>query len=116
MHFALLFLEQPLEFRRQVVETSLPVIVGLLQSSDMVAPLSKGVVAPDCAAARITLLPVRLDLPHGPAGIVRRRGVALSPGAHAMLRALREAVEGWGQASGSATPTERCADRTTCLS
>ena len=88
------FLEQQLEFPRHVVETaSLPVIVSLLQASDMVAPLPEEVLAPERAAGRLAALPVRLDIQLGPAGIVTPRNMALSPAAQAMLRALREVVE-----------------------
>jgi len=104
----LLFLEQHLDFPRQVVETAaLPVIMGLLRASDMVAPLPEQIVTPECDAGRIALLPIRLDLRLGPAGIVTRRGVALSPAAQAMLRALREAAGGTATGLSAASVGER---------
>ncbi len=69
---------------------ALPVIVSLLQMGDMVAPLPTEVVRPYCSSGLLTLLPIRLDLRLGPAGIITRRDQALSPGAQAMLSALRE--------------------------
>jgi DNA-binding transcriptional LysR family regulator len=87
----LLFHEQHLPFPKQVVETSaLPVIIRLLQLSDMVAPLPVQVVRPYCGAGGLKLLPIGLDLQLGPAGVVTRRDRTLSPGALAMLGALRD--------------------------
>jgi DNA-binding transcriptional LysR family regulator len=97
----LLFLEQDLAFPKQVVETAaLPVIISLLEISDMVAPLPTEVARPHCGGSGpLALLPIRLDLRLGPAGIVTRRDQSLSPGAQAMLRTLREVAEqvqhGW---------------------
>lgn len=99
----LLFRDQQLEFPRQVVETaSLPVIMSLLQMSDMVAPLPEAVVAPDHAAGRLAILPIRLDVKLGPAGIATRRNAVLAPAAQAMLRALRDAANGYDK-----TPSTR---------
>jgi len=90
----LLSLELHLAFPKQVVETaSLPVITSLLQMSDMVAPLPKEVVRPYCDSGVLKLLPIRLDLRLGPAGIVTRRDHKLPPGAHAMLTSLREVAK-----------------------
>jgi len=91
---ALLFLERHLPFPKQVVETAaLPVIMALLQMSDMVAPLPSEVVRPYCGSGPLRMLSLRLDLRLGPAGIVTRRDQNLSPGAQAMLAALREEAE-----------------------
>ncbi len=85
-----LFLEQRLELPKQVVETaSLPVIISLLQMSEMVSALPSEVVRPYCESGVLKQLPIKLDLRLGEAGIITRRDQALSPGAQAMLTALR---------------------------
>jgi DNA-binding transcriptional LysR family regulator len=58
----------------------------------MVAPLAIEVVRPYCETGVLRLLPIRLDLRLGAAGIITRRGRDLSPGAAAMLKELREAA------------------------
>ena len=91
--FTQLFLERQLALPTDVVESSsLPVITSLLQMSDMIAPLAREPVRPYCIAGALEPLPFELDLKLGPAGIVTRRGDRLSPGARAMLQALREAA------------------------
>lgn len=86
-------LERGLASPRQVVETaSLPVITRLLQLSDMIAPLPEEVVRPYCDSDLLTLLPIKLDVLLGAAGIITRSDHELSPGARAMLHALREAA------------------------
>jgi DNA-binding transcriptional LysR family regulator len=89
--FTQLFLERKLALPTDVVESSsLPVITSLLQISDMIAPLAREPVRPYCIAGALEPLPFELDLKLGPAAIVTRRGERLSPGARAMLQALRE--------------------------
>jgi DNA-binding transcriptional LysR family regulator len=88
-----LFLQQHVEQPPPVVETSaLPVITSLLRASDMIAPLPSEVVRAYVETSMLTQLPVRLDLRLGAAGIVTRRGVELSPAAHALLDELRAAA------------------------
>ena len=88
---SLLLLERGLEMPKQLVETSsLPVITSLLEISDMVAPLPTDVVRRYCDSGALVILPIRLDLQLGPAGIVTRRNQKLSPGALTMLNVLRE--------------------------
>lgn len=85
-----LFLQQRLELPTQVVETSsLPVIVSLLQRSDMVSALPSEVVRPNCEWGELKQLPIKLDLRLGEAGIITRRDQQLSPGARQMLKSLR---------------------------
>ena len=85
-----LFLEQRLELPKQVVETaSLPIIISLLQMSEMVSALPSEVVRPYCESGVLKKMPIKLDLRLGEAGIVTRRDKELSPGARAMLAALR---------------------------
>jgi len=87
----LLLLERGLEMPKQLVETSsLPVITSLLEISDMVAPLPTDVVRRYCDSGALVILPIRLDVQLGPAGIVTRRDQKLSPGALTMLNVLRE--------------------------
>ena len=85
-----LFLEQRLELPKQVVETaSLPIIISLLQMSEMVSALPSEVVRPYCESGILKKMPIKLDLRLGEAGIVTRRDKEMSPGARAMLAALR---------------------------
>lgn len=85
-----LFLEQRLDLPMQVVETaSLPVIISLLQMSEMVSVLPSEVVRPYCESGVLKKLPIKLDLRLGEAGIITRRDQELSPGARAMLATLR---------------------------
>ena len=88
-----LFLGERLELPKKVVETaSLPVIISLLQMSEMVSALPSEVVRPYCEAGVLKRLPISLDLRLGEAGIITRRDRPLSPGALAMLAALRAAA------------------------
>lgn len=93
-YLTLLFLEQHLPFPNQVIETaSLRVIVSLLRMSDMVTPMPQAVARAYCDWGLLEVLPIRLDLRPGPAGIVTQRDQSLSPAAQAMLTALREVAE-----------------------
>jgi DNA-binding transcriptional LysR family regulator len=90
-HLTRFFLEEGVDLPHEVVETaSLPIITSLLRLSDMVAPLALEVVRPYCETGLLTILPIRLDVRLGAAGIVTRHERDLSPGAIAMLNALRE--------------------------
>lgn len=85
-----LFFADRLELPKQVVETaSLPIIISLLQLSEMVSALPSDVVRPYCESGVLKQLPIKLDLRLGEAGIITRRDRDLSPGAGAMLNALR---------------------------
>ena len=88
---SVLFFEQRLELPKQVVETaSLPIIISLLQLSEMVSALPSEIVRPYCESGILKKLPIKLDLRLGEAGIVTRSDAELSPGARAMLDSLRE--------------------------
>lgn len=87
------FIRTGLDLPAQVVETpSLPVIVSLLQGSDMIAPLATEVIRPYCEAGTLAVLQVPIDLRLGVGGIITRRGQLLLPAAQAMLEALRSAA------------------------
>ena len=87
---ALLFRRHRLGLPSQVVETAaLPVIIALLQASDMVAPLPTEAVQPYCDRGQLAVLPLVLDLRLGNANILTRRE-PLMAAASAMLEALRE--------------------------
>ncbi|HVX99511.1 MAG TPA: LysR family transcriptional regulator [Pseudorhodoplanes sp.] len=87
------FLKAGLDLPGHVVETpSLPVIVSLLQSSDMIAPLATEVIRPYCESGALTTLPIPIDLRLGVSGIITLRGQRLAPAAQAMLEALRAAA------------------------
>jgi DNA-binding transcriptional LysR family regulator len=73
-----------------VVETaSLPVIISLLQMSEMVSALPSEIVRPYCRSGVLKQLPIKLDLRLGEAGIITRVDQELSPGDREMLAALR---------------------------
>jgi len=82
-------LEQPLE---TVTASALPVITSLLNSSDMVAPMSVELVQPWIDSGLLTALPFDLQLRMDIYGIITRRQHQLTPAAQAMLAALREVV------------------------
>lgn len=87
------FLKSGLSLPEHVVETpSLPVIVSLLQNSDMIAPLATEVIRPYCDAGTLATLPLPIDLRLGVGGIITLRGHRLLPAAQAMLEALRIAA------------------------
>jgi DNA-binding transcriptional LysR family regulator len=86
-----MFVQNSLPPPANIVETaSVPVIVSLLQQSDMVAALPEGAVQSACNAGDLTVLISNLPLRVGAFGIITRRGQQLSPGAHLMLKTLRE--------------------------
>lgn len=87
---SVLFTQHGLELPQQGIETAaLPVITSLLRMSDMVSVLADKVVAAECAAGTLARLPIELDMPLGAAGIVTRRGHALSRTAQTLLETLR---------------------------
>lgn len=97
-----LFLAERLELPKSVVETaSLPIIISLLQMTQMVSALPSEVLRPYCESGVLAKLPIKLDLRLGEAGIITRRNLELSPGAQAMLTALR-AVAARPRSRGSA--------------
>src|SRR5262245_38447230 len=88
-----MFLERGLERPSNVVEpSSLPVVISLLSTTDMVVSLPKEAVRQYCEAGVLAVLPIRLDIRMGAFGLVTRREHRLSPGAEAMLAMLRAAA------------------------
>lgn len=88
---AALFLSQGLEQPAETVSTlALPTIANLLTGSDMVAPLPIELVQPYLDAGLLAVLPFELSLRMDMYGIITRKHHQLSPGADAMLVALRE--------------------------
>lgn len=88
-----LFLSQGLEPPGETVETlALPVATNLLIGSQMVAALPEELVRPYLDAGLLVVLPFAPGLRMDMYGIVTRRRHRLSPGAQAMLDALREAA------------------------
>ena len=86
-----MFLAQGLEPPSETVETlALPVIANLLIGSDMVSALPEELVAPYLQTGLLAVLPIELGLRMDIYGIITRRQHQLSPGAEAMLAALRE--------------------------
>jgi DNA-binding transcriptional LysR family regulator len=83
--------EKGLKYPKNVVETSsLPVILAVLQITNMIAVLPHQAVLPYCTAGMVTILPVELGVKMDAFGIITRRDHLLSPGAEVVLEALRE--------------------------
>jgi DNA-binding transcriptional LysR family regulator len=88
-----LFISAGLRLPTETIETtSLPMITQLLVQSDMVVALPREVVRTHVELRQLVALPVELELRLSPYGIVTRPHHALSPGAAALLRVLREAA------------------------
>jgi DNA-binding transcriptional LysR family regulator len=88
-----LFLSQGQEQPGETVSTmALPTIASLLRASDMVAPLPVELVQPYLDSGLLTILPFEMGLRMDMYGIITRKHHQLSPGAEAMLVALREIV------------------------
>ncbi len=100
-----LFVSAGLRLPAQTIETtSLPMITQLLVRSDMVVALPREVVRTQVELGQLVALPIGLELRLSPYGIVTRRHHALSPGAVAMLRVLRQAASADAAASEDAAP------------
>jgi DNA-binding transcriptional LysR family regulator len=100
-----LFLSQGLEQPAETVSTmALPTIAALLTGSDMVAPLPAELVQPYLDSGLLTVLPYDLALRMDMYGIITRKHHQLSPGAEAMLAALREVVAARHPSPSAATP------------
>ena len=88
-----LFLSHGLEQPAETIETlDMPVIASLLLNTDMVVPLPAEAVQPYLDAGLLTALPFDLGVSMDSFGIVTRKRHQLSPGADAMLAALRDAA------------------------
>jgi DNA-binding transcriptional LysR family regulator len=86
-----LFLSQGQAQPGETVSTmALPTIASLLRASDMVAPLPVELVQPYLDSGLLTVLPFEMGLRMDMYGIITRKRHQLSPGAEAMLAALRE--------------------------
>ncbi len=88
-----LFLSHGLEQPAETVETAdLPVVTSLLLGSDMIVALPVEVVQPYIEAGLLAILPFDLGVSMDSYGIVTRKRHQLSPGAEAMLLALRDSA------------------------
>ncbi len=84
------FLQRGLSAPGNLVESfSLPVIISLLRTTDMVVALPKETVQSDCDSGVLTVLIEDVGIEIGTFGIVTRREQPLSPGAQLMLAELR---------------------------
>jgi DNA-binding transcriptional LysR family regulator len=89
-----MFVHRGLGPPRNLVETtSIPVIISLLQKTDMVAALQEVNVQPYCKAGLLAVLPLNLGVQMEPFGIITRRNHQMSPSSEAMLESLREAAD-----------------------
>jgi DNA-binding transcriptional LysR family regulator len=84
------FLQQGLPMPSNVVQTqSLPAVLGLLRTSDAVVPLPRETVQPLCDSGVLSVLIEDIGVSMSPFGIVTRSKHKLSPGAQALLDAIR---------------------------
>lgn len=91
---AALFVSHGLESPAETVSTlALPTIASLIEQSDMIAPLPAELVQPYLDSGRMVVLPFDLGLRMDSYGIITRRQHQLSPGAEAMLAAVRAVVQ-----------------------
>ena len=87
---ATVFLQRGLPVPANVVQTqSLPAILGLLRATDAVVPLPRAAVQPLCDSGLLSVLIDNLGVALNPFGIITRGRHKLSPGAQALLDALR---------------------------
>ena len=84
------FLQQGLPMPANVVQTqSLPAILGLLRTTDAVVPLPRETVQPLCDCGYFSVLIDNVGVAMSPFGIITRSKHKLSPGAQALLDAIR---------------------------
>jgi DNA-binding transcriptional LysR family regulator len=87
---ATVFQQQGLPVPANVVQTqSLHTILGLLRTSDAVVPLPRETVQPLCDSGFLSVLIDNIGVGMSPFGIITRRKHKLSPGAQALLEAIR---------------------------
>ena len=87
---ATVFLQQGLPMPANVVQTqSMPAILGLLRSTDAVVALPRETVQPLCDSGFLSVLIENVGVTMTPFGIITRRRHNLSPGAQALLDAIR---------------------------
>lgn len=87
---ATIFLQQGLPMPANVVQTqSLPAILGLLRTTGAVAPLPRETVQPLCDSGLLSVLIENVGVVMSPFGIITRSRHKLSPGAQALLDAIR---------------------------
>ena len=88
---AAILLQQGLPMPANVLQTqSLPAILGLLRTTDAVVALPLQTVQPLCESGLLSILIAELGVTMGPFGIITRRRHELSPGAQALLDAIRD--------------------------
>lgn len=89
-HLTTFFLQRGLPMPTNVVQTqSLPAILGLLQASDAVVPLPRESVQALCDSGALSVLIEDFAVGMSPFGIITHRNHKLSPGAQALLDAIR---------------------------
>jgi DNA-binding transcriptional LysR family regulator len=85
------FLQRGLAVPINVIQTqSLPVVTSLLRASNTVVALPVDAVQPLCQSGFLTVLVKDIGVEVGSFGIITRRAYKLSPGAQALVSALRE--------------------------
>jgi DNA-binding transcriptional LysR family regulator len=91
-----LFTNRGLRLPANLVQTnSHPVIRSLLRMTNMIAPLPREAVQPECDRDDLTVLMDDIGLMRGNFGIVTRGQHRLSPGTQIMMQALRETAAGF---------------------
>ena len=103
-----MFVQRGLVPPRNLVESqSIPVIISLLQRTDMVSALQDETIEPYLKAGLLKVLHLSLGVEIDPYGIVRRRDYQLSPSAEVMLKTLYEAAELLHPKTGPRRPDRR---------
>lgn len=88
-----LFLSEGMDPPVETVETlAVPLVVSLLTGTDMVVALPEAMVQSYLENGQLAVLPFDLGLRMDVYGIITRKGHMLSPGADAMLAAIRETI------------------------
>jgi hypothetical protein len=83
------------------------VIANLLRMTNMIAPLPREVIQPECDRGDLTVLMDDIGLIIGNFDIVTRGHHRLSPGAEISMEALRETVAGFNCAEPAGGGTRR---------
>lgn len=100
-----LFRQNGLPLPTNVVEAlSIPVVMGLLQRTNMVVALPEGAARLYCKAGLLTVLMRNLPLRVGSFGLMTHRGRSLSAAAQLTLSVLREVAEPLYRVHGPAGP------------
>jgi len=102
------FMDRGLTLPTNLVQTnSHPVITSLLRMTNMIAPLPREAVQPECDRGDLAVLMDDIGLVLGNFGIITRGADRLSPGAQIVLETLRKTASGFYSAEPQGGGTRR---------